>query len=226
MSREENWLQHRKKINIVVDNDSWILPFAYNLAENMSSLDHDVKFCRSYDEISSGNISFLLGCVGLAPANALAKCDFNLVVHESSLPQGRGFAPLTWQILDGKDEIEICLLEAVDGPADSGPVYLRDKIRLEGHELCDDIRKMQGRKTQEICMRFLQQNECPKALPQEGNSTQYPRRRPKDSELDIDKTIREQFNLLRVVDNQRYPAFFEVAGHKYILRITKAEDER
>jgi len=34
-----------------------------------------------------------------------------------------------------------------------------------------------------------------------------------------DKTIREQMNLLRVVDNERYPAFFEWQGNRYYLAI-------
>jgi sialic acid synthase SpsE len=39
--------------------------------------------------------------------------------------------------------------------------------------------------------------------------------------LDIDKTIQEQFNLLRIVDNEKYPAFFDFADHRYVLRIEK-----
>jgi methionyl-tRNA formyltransferase len=56
---------------------------------------------------------------------------------------------------------------------------------------------------------------------QEGESTFYRRRKPEDSELDINKTINEQFNLLRIVDNKRYPAFFIKNGVKYILNIRK-----
>jgi len=40
-----------------------------------------------------------------------------------------------------------------------------------------------------------------------------------DSRLDIDRSIKEQFNLLRVVGNEEYPAFFEINGHKYLLKI-------
>ena len=35
----------------------------------------------------------------------------------------------------------------------------------------------------------------------------------------INKTIKEQFNLLRIVNNQEYPAFFEIDGRKYKLTI-------
>ena len=52
-----------------------------------------------------------------------------------------------------------------------------------------------------------------------GKGSFYRKRTPEDSELDIDKTIREQFNLLRAVDNNRYPAFFKLNGQKYTLKI-------
>ena len=34
----------------------------------------------------------------------------------------------------------------------------------------------------------------------------------------------QQFNLLRVVDNERYPAFFELDGRRYTIQIS-GEDE-
>ncbi len=56
-------------------------------------------------------------------------------------------------------------------------------------------------------------------IPQNGDETFFPRRKYKDSELDINKSILEQFNLLRIVDNERYPAFFYINETKYILKI-------
>ena len=53
--------------------------------------------------------------------------------------------------------------------------------------------------------------------------TFYPKRTKKDSELDIKKSIKQQFNKLRVVDNERYPAFFIMNGQKYILKVYKDE---
>jgi methionyl-tRNA formyltransferase len=41
----------------------------------------------------------------------------------------------------------------------------------------------------------------------------------------VQKTIAEQFDLLRVVDNLRYPAFFDHRGKRYRLTIKKADDE-
>ena len=56
-------------------------------------------------------------------------------------------------------------------------------------------------------------------MEQSGEESFYPRRLPKDSELDINKSIDEQFNLFRIVDNDKYPAFFIKNGKKYVLKI-------
>ena len=46
-----------------------------------------------------------------------------------------------------------------------------------------------------------------KATVQIGEETFYSRRNKEDSELDIKKSIESQFNLFRVCDNEKYPAF-------------------
>ena len=61
---------------------------------------------------------------------------------------------------------------------------------------------------------------------QRGEETFYKKRTPKDSELDINKTIKEQFNLLRIVDNEKYPAFFKFKNKIYTLKIRERERER
>ncbi|WP_341885428.1 hypothetical protein [Synechococcus sp. UW140] len=60
------------------------------------------------------------------------------------------------------------------------------------------------------------------AYPQTGEASYYRRRRPVDSQLDPERTLAEQFDLLRVVDNDRYPAFFEWRGRRYGLDIQAA----
>lgn len=50
-----------------------------------------------------------------------------LVVHKSDLPKGRGFAPVQWQILEGKADITVCLIEISDD-VDAGNIS--DKMIL------------------------------------------------------------------------------------------------
>lgn len=209
-------------VTVVVDNPSWILPYAEQLVQKARELGFTAVLARAYADVPRGEIAFYLGCVSLAPSDVLGRQQINLVVHESDLPSGRGFAPVAWQVLEGRTRIPVVLFEAV-ADADAGPVYLRDEIVLQGHELHDEIRRIQGAVTIRLCTAFLEQYPGLAPTPQRGAPTTFRRRTPRDSALDPDKSLREQFNLLRTVDNERYPAFFDLNGHRYVIKIYPGE---
>lgn len=209
-------------VYIVVDNtDSWMMPYAHLLFQEIKTKQHIVFLVHSYNSIVKSDITFLLSCEKIISEESLQRSKHNLVVHESKLPEGRGWSPLTWQILEGKNKIPITLFEA-QASVDSGEIYGQDYMIFEGHELIDDMRKAQGISTINLCLKFL--TNYPDITPQEqsGEPSFYAKRTPKDSELDVNKTIAEQFNLLRVVDNERYPAFFYFKGQRYNLKIEKS----
>lgn len=208
-------------VDVLVDNPSWILPYADELVAKLKTQGDDARLIRSSDNLRRGHVAFLLGCMKLIGPDALSLHHRNLVVHESALPKGRGFSPLTWQIIEGHNEIPVCLVEAIAEQADAGGVVLQDTLRFSGHELCGDLRHAQGRLTIDLCLRFMSADRPLLPQPQIGSPTFYRRRRPSDSRLDPSRSLAEQFFLLRVVDNDRYPAFFDLNGHRYILRIEK-----
>lgn len=151
---------------------------------------------------------------------ASAQPDFhghNLVVHESALPHGQGWSPMTWQILEGASGITVTLFEAT-AELDAGPIYLQEQIALQGHELVDEWRSMQAKATLELCLAWFDgyQRIVVAAKPQVGVASHYRRRKPADSQLDPESSLAEQFNLLRVADNQRYPARFQWHGRSII----------
>jgi methionyl-tRNA formyltransferase len=214
------WWTRPRTVTVIVDNPSWILPYAERLVSEVRAGGDMASLARSYDEVPQGTVAFLLGCVGIASRDVLARHRRNLVVHESALPKGRGFSPLTWQILEGRSEIPVCLLEAGDD-VDAGPVIYRDALKFQGHELIDEIREALGEKTVSLCRRFLVEASPPEGESQSGEASYYARRRPADSRLDPAQSIAQQFELLRVVDNTRYPAWFELRGHRYKITIEK-----
>ena len=83
-----------------------------------------------------------------------------------------------------------------------------------------------GMVTLDLCRWFVDQHPASlaQARVQEGEETFYPRRRREDSRLDPDKTLAEQFNLLRVVDEERYPAYFDHLGRSYHMTISAKQD--
>src|SRR5437016_6314216 len=117
---------------------------------------------------------------------------------------------LTWQVLGGKDLIPVTLFEAVE-ELDAGVIYLKDSIRLRGNELLPEMHAMLGAKIIELCEHFMSNypDIAMRGQPQTGPESFYRRRKAEDSRLDPNKTIAEQFNLLRVVEDQQYPCFFE-----------------
>lgn len=208
------------KLTILMDNPkSWYYPFAQELQKRLSK-DHEVAFCHKPDEVQSGDCLFLLSVENIVKKDILAKNKHNIVVHSSALPQGKGWSPITWQVLEGKNNIPNTLFEAVEA-VDAGPIYMQNEIPLEGHELLEEIHGKQGRSINELILEFVNKLPGVQGKPQIGEESFYPRRGPKDSELDPEKTIAAQFNLLRIVDNEKYPAFFKHRGHTYVLKIYK-----
>lgn len=208
-----------KNVAILTSKRSWFVPYAKEFVKNLKEKGHQSELFYKQEDIRKDyQIVFVLSYFNIINERFLKEHKHNLVVHESLLPKGKGWAPLFWQILEGRNKIPIVLFEATP-EVDAGDIYIKDYIRLEGHELHDEIRRLQAQKSIEMCLYFLENYENLKPVNQSGKETYYARRTPKDSELEIDKSIREQFNLFRIVNNQEFPAFFYNKKHKYIIHI-------
>ena len=96
-------------------------------------------------------------------------------------------------------------------------------LSLDGTELYDEIRKKQAEISFELINYFLTKYPNIDFKKQEGEPTFYRRRKSSDSQLNIDQTIRNQFNLLRTCNNKDWPAFFEINGVRYKLKIEKVK---
>ena len=97
-------------------------------------------------------------------------------------------------------------------------------IELNGTELLEELKNKQGELTNKLIEEYVCFFPTLLGRKQVGKSSFYSRRTPKDSEIDINKSIDEQFDLLRIVDNEKYPAFFIKNNVKYILKIFKENE--
>lgn len=211
------------KINILLDTpDSFLHEYVHDLINKLKKRGHEVCFCEDHRKIKKGDMLFLLACKTILKKEHLSLNINNLVIHPSKLPEGRGSGALVWKILEGENKIYLTLFEANE-KIDRGNIYLQEPIEFKGYELSDEIRHKQAMKTMELILKYIDQHKNLKPQKQQGRSTFYRKRTNKDSELDLDKTLREQFNLLRIVDNKRYPAFFNLNGHKYTVKIFRDE---
>ncbi len=210
----------RWSIAVCSDSGSWINPWIAKLLLQWMEMGHQCIWSHDAEALPGGDLCFYLSYGKIVGKEVRDKYRNNLVVHESNLPKGKGWSPLTWQILEGKSLIPITLIEA-DDRVDSGPIYAQVSIEFMGHELVDELRGKQADATVELCRAFV--NEYPaiaeRSRQQEGGETFYSRRRPVDSRLDTNKPILELFNLLRIVDNKKYPAYFEMHNREYRITI-------
>lgn len=104
---------------------------------------------------------------------------------------------------------------------DAGPVIYRDTMEFSGHELLEELHLALASKTIALCRRFLAEPVPPAGEAQQGEPTYYRRRSTDNNRLDPNRTIADQFEKLRVCDNERFPARFELRGHRYRLRVEK-----
>ena len=204
------------KVAILTSKNQWFVPYAKKLGEN---LDSSSIFYNHQDIKNIFDIVFILSYHEIINTGFLNRNRHNIVIHASDLPKGKGWAPMFWQILEGKNEIPFSMFEASDG-VDNGDIYMNKTLKLSGFELNEQLRKKQANFIIEMCLDFVHSYEkYKKPKKQNGNESFYSKRLWQNSKLDIDKTIRDQFNLFRIVDNENYPAFFEMNNRKFILKI-------
>ena len=123
------------RITLLSDCGSWLNDFLPDLLTALWRRGHVVRWVHTPAALCPGDVCLLLSCGRLLNAKQLALHRYNLVVHESALPQGQGWSPMTWQILQGASAIPITLTTVTD--LDAGPIYLQQEIKLQGHELVD-----------------------------------------------------------------------------------------
>lgn len=208
-------------ITVLVDDpDSWIIPYVYEL-RSLLPAKYTLTIVHKHNDVPQGEILFLIGCTRIVSKATLGLNKHNIVIHESNLPKGKGWSPVSWQVLEGKNSIPIVAFEATE-ELDAGDIYLNDYIYLDGTELYDEIKEKQGKKTIELILTFLNSYPGIKKTPQKDiPATIYRKRTREDDEIDINKTISDNFNLLRIVNNEKYPAWFIYKGVKYMLKIYK-----
>jgi len=178
------------------------------------------KTSTNPDNIKYQNLVFPLSYTRILPISFLKKNELVLIAHPSKLPKDKGFAPLQYQVLRNNNKIYISLIKAVE-EVDAGQIYLQNSFILDGSELSDEIRSIQGFQYLKIIKKFLIKYPNIKPKKVSGKSNFNKRRYPKNSELSINKTIKQQFNHLRINDNELYPSFFYFKGQKYIVKIFK-----
>lgn len=186
---------------------------------------HEIRLVRQKAALPGGDLLFLISCAEIVSAvdrRAYRKC---LVLHASALPRGRGWNPHIWEIIAGATTLTLTLLEAED-KVDSGRIWAQRHFHVPPHALWDEINKALF-DTEMLLMDFALR-EFDAVDPQEQDLslgiTYYAKREPSDSQIDPAQSIESQFDLIRVCDPKRFPAYFSLRGCRYKIVLEKISE--
>lgn len=183
-----------------------------------TSSNEEILVTTEKSNLAGGNFLILVSVTEIFPPALIAKYDHALVVHGSDLPNGRGWSPMVWQLIAGQQDFTLSLIEATY-PVDSGRIWSKINFQILSNALFGEIQDAIAENTIKLLTDLIDNHDSVSPQEQIGEITYFKRRTPADSELDPRKSIEENFDLIRVSDPVRYPAFFELRGKRFSLQI-------
>ena len=140
--------------------------------------------------------------------------------HESDLPKFRGGSPLQNQIIRGitKTKTTAFLMnEKIDG----GDIIMKKSLSLEGN--LQDIFERMKKNDFEIIENIIKGNF--RSRKQIGVPTFYKRRKPEESELNLNKSKEYIYNFIRMLSDPYPNAFIKIGKHKIVFQSAAYEDK-
>ena len=211
-------------MKIEIPNTASGRPINQHLRQLKARLEHDhsVSIIRSLKQITDGGLLFLVSCNLLVDCKATERFKHALVLHSSDFLTGRGWSTHIWELLDGADCITVSLLDAV-AAIDCGDIYKNIAVDIPRSALWNEINELifhtEIQLIEDAIKNFINLEKYPQS-PNIGVAY-YPKRNPKDSEIELNKPVSEQFDLIKVCDPNRLPAHFHYRGDAYELILEK-----
>lgn len=210
------------KILFLLSPTSWINDFIWDHLGTLLDSGYSVKIAHEILEEEHADICVLLGFEELISPEQTLQFKSVVVVHESDLPRGRGWSPMTWRILNGEKSMILTLFQAAE-KVDSGVIYGTREVALSGVETLTELREIQISQSFDLISEFVGDfpNSLNKAQAQIGAPTYFRRRTKIDSYCNLDSTLDSIFDLLRVSDPHRYPVYFKKNGSTFSLKLDR-----
>ena len=201
-------------------------PIWKTLVPFFKSLESDfrVHIAKSNDELRVGHRLFLISYPFKVPISIIQTYDDAFVLHASDLPRGRGWSPHVWQVLEGATVITVTLLTAHEG-IDTGNIRSQRQVEVPSSALFDEINEAIFNAELELIKEALYRYDTLSNVEQdrEVTPTYYRKRAPSDSRVDMSKPLDDSFDLIRISDPDRFPAFVEKDGVKIKITLEKME---
>ena len=124
----------------------------------------------------------------------------SIVFHITDLPYGRGGSPLQNLIVRGHTETKVSAIR-IDEGIDTGDVYLKKPLRLEGSAA--EIHRRTNPIIAEMIEEIIDSNIAP--VPQKGDAVVFRRRGPAQSNISALHTPQRVYDHIRMLDAPGYP---------------------
>lgn len=127
--------------------------------------------------------------------------------HMTDVPFGRGGSPLQNLIVRCQQESKVTALR-MTRELDAGPVYLKERLSLEGR--AEEIYIRAGEVAAQMIARIIQAEIV--AVPQTGEVVMFKRRKPEESNIAKLQSLSQLYDHIRMLDAEEYPHAFLEAG--------------
>lgn len=202
---------------VIATVKSWNIRNAQKLIENNTDDTFDLitdkeQLNSEYLEISKPEYIFFPHWSWIIPKDIYTKYDC-VVFHMTDLPFGRGGSPLQNLIERGIYDTKISAIKVCEG-LDTGPVYFKEPVNISKGNADEILSNISDIVFQRMIPRFLHTGLTP--VEQSGSVVTFRRRTPEQSELQLDATLREVYDHIRMLDGEGYPPAFIRYGNKKI----------
>lgn len=157
----------------------------------------------------------------IVPNDILCKYE-SVCFHMTDVPYGRGGSPLQNLILRGHTETKLTALQMTN-QLDAGPIYLQDKLSLEGS--AEEIYNRAANQIMKLSFKLANTTPLPKK--QKGKVTIFKRRNSSESEIKEKLDINQVYDFIRMLDAETYPkAFINYMGLRFEFENAKQSSNK
>lgn len=205
---------------------SWNIINAEKLAESYGDK-HNIRIIHKKEELTGGLIEEFHPDIIFFPhwsyviPEEIYKNTICVVFHMTDLPFGRGGSPLQNLIIRGYQETKISALR-VTKEIDAGPIYMKEKLSLEGS--AEQVFKRASDIIFEKMIPVFMSNNLT-AKEQIGTPVFFKRRKPEESELQESMSLQMVYDYIRMLDAEGYPkAYINFGKLKLVFKNAKIQE--
>lgn len=213
------------KVDVICTNQTHPINLWLRRWSESCSGGHEINLHAGSRTLAGGDFLFLISCSEVITKAIRDRYKNVLVLHASDLPNGKGWSPHVWTIINGGNEIVLTMLEAEDS-VDSGKIWSKRRLPIPDHFLSNEIEGLlfdNEIEMMEDALKFCD-SIIPVEQPKKPGSSYCRKRNPADSEIDPSQSISSQFDLIRICNPAEYPAYFYLRGKKYKLLLEKFDE--